>query len=80
MNVLILLAFTGLAIGFVLVVVGTMRKNRWGVNIEPLACPQCGQSLARVRVPRSLKQSLWGGLTCDKCGVEVDKWGRMLKP
>ena len=32
----------------------------------------------KVRRPESLKQALWGGGTCMKCGCEMDKWGRLI--
>jgi predicted RNA-binding Zn-ribbon protein involved in translation (DUF1610 family) len=75
-TVLAYLVFILLAVGAVLVLVGTVVKNRWGINVEPLRCPNCGDLLGRVRIPKNLSQTLWGGNTCDKCGVEVDKWGR----
>lgn len=76
MTILAVLVFILLAVGFVLVVVGTVVKNRWGINVERLRCPNCGVLLDHVRIPRNVAQSLWGGNTCNKCGTEVDKWGR----
>ena len=75
-TILAILVCILLAVGGVLVLVGTVVKNRWGINVEQLRCPNCGVLLDRVRTPRNRAQMLWGGNTCDKCGVEVDKWGR----
>jgi predicted RNA-binding Zn-ribbon protein involved in translation (DUF1610 family) len=72
--------FGVLAVGMVLVVYGTIVKNRWGVNLAAVSCPSCGTPLARVRKPQSLRQAMWGGYTCPACGAEVDKWGRVVVP
>lgn len=63
-----------------LVIYGTVAKNRWGINMYPLKCPRCDAPLSEVRVPKSLRQALWGGTTCMSCGTEVDKWGRKIEP
>ena len=33
--------FSVLGVGLVLVIYGTIRKNRWGINLEPVNCPRC---------------------------------------
>jgi len=71
----------GLMVGFVAAGIaflawGTTRKNNWGVNFKRAVCPACGTRAPVVRMPASLKQAMWGGWTCAKCGQEVDKWGR----
>ena len=77
-----LMAAALLALGG-LVVRDTIRKRgRWGVNAKGLAgldCPRCEEPLPAVRVPKNLRQTLWGGATCEHCGCEVDKWGREEK-
>jgi hypothetical protein len=67
-----------LGVGVVLVVSGTVRRNRWGINLESVNCPRCEQQIPQVRMPVSLSQTLWGGATCERCGCEVDKWGREI--
>lgn len=62
--------------GLLVIVYGTIAKNRWGVNLASVSCPRCHALLPKVRVPQSRKQQLWGGATCAACGTEVDKWGR----
>lgn len=69
-----------LAIGAVLVVYGTIKKNRWGINLRPISCPNCGAVMPRVRVPASGSEGMWGGMTCPKCGTKMDKWGRRIAP
>ncbi len=68
-------------VGLVLVVQGTAKKTKLGVNLSPAnACPGCGRALPAVRRPKSLRQALWGGWTCEGCGLELDKWGRRVEP
>ena len=73
--------FGVLTIGVLLVVWGTVVKNRWGINLKPSACPRCKAPppppLA-IRRPTSMRQALWGGRTCPACGAEIDKWGREI--
>jgi hypothetical protein len=76
----ILAIFAVLGFGMFLVLYGTVAKNRWGINLEPVSCPRCGTILPKLREPGSLRQAMWGGSTCPKCGVEVDKWGRKVAP
>jgi hypothetical protein len=80
MNVVFLVTVSVLLIGVLLVAFGTVTKNRWGVNLEPVNCPACGLPMPKVRRPESLKQALWGGGNCGKCGCEMDKWGRLITP
>lgn len=39
-------------------------------------CPKCGAPVPVFRLPTSLRQVLWGGWTCRRCGCEVDRKGR----
>ena len=60
-------------------VVGTKEKGKWGVNLTPpTACPACAAPLPMTRIPKNLRQALWGGWTCSGCGKELDKWGRVV--
>ena len=78
LTILVLLLFAIFSLGSVLVVLGTFRKNRWGINTAQLTCPNCGNALGYARTPKTMAQFLWGGSTCSRCGVEVDKWGRTV--
>ncbi len=64
--------------GVILVIIGTVTKNRWGINLDSRSCPHCNASMPQVRKPQSLNQALWGGSTCQQCGTESDKWGRKV--
>ena len=64
----------------VLIIHGTLKKTRWGINLEPPPCPQCGTPSSGIRIARSMRQFMWGGRTCPKCGCEIDKWGRDISP
>jgi hypothetical protein len=67
-------------IGGLVVAYGTIAKNKWGINLDPIRCPSCGVAQPRVRKPTSLRQAMWGGQTCAVCGTEMDKWGRPIGP
>ena len=52
------------------------NKGRfWGVNLQPVNCPKCGQKTPYLRAPTSSRQERWGGWTCSGCGIEMDRWG-----
>jgi hypothetical protein len=80
MNVAFVVVASVVLFGILLVAVGTVRKNRWGINLGPVNCPACGSPMPSVRQPKSRSQTLWGGWTCAKCGCEIDKWGRLIAP
>jgi hypothetical protein len=69
----------GLAAGAVLMIRDTARKRgRWGINLQPVRCPECGEAAPTVRRPKNWRQALWGGCTCAECGTEYDKWGQAV--
>lgn len=43
-------------------------------------CGQCGQPLPKFRKPNSLRQALWGGVTCPYCGPERSAEARPTLP
>ena len=67
-----------LGIGMVLVIYGTIARNRWGINTDQVFCPRCNTPLPQIRKPQTLREALWGGGTCSACGAHIDKWGREL--
>ena len=71
--------FCLLLAGTVAVVVGSMRKSKWGINLQAVNCPRCGTVQPRVRKPGNARQAMWGGSTCPGCGLELDKWGRPVQ-
>ena len=68
----------GLAVGLLLVIYGTIVKNRWGINLRRVECPDCRTVMGLVRMPTSSRQAMWGGYTCPRCKCELDKWGRRI--
>lgn len=50
----LIMIFGLLTVGMVLVVYGTIAKNRWGINLEAVSCPRCSTPLSRIRKPLSL--------------------------
>ena len=76
--VIVVAAFVGCPAIF-LVIRDTLRGNgRWGISFRGRACPACGTPLPLIRRPQNERQRLWGGSTCQKCGAEVDKWGKIV--
>jgi hypothetical protein len=69
-----------LALGLVVVVLGTLKKGKMGINLAKTGCAQCGEPMPAIRKPANLRQALWGGWTCKQCGTENDKWGRQIRP
>jgi hypothetical protein len=66
------------AIGFF--VLSSIFKTRFGINLAAVfagaKCAACGAPLPAVaRIPKTPYQVLWGGWTCEECGLELDKWG-----
>lgn len=55
------------------------KSGKWGINRNPIICPQCGLQAPKVRIPKNLNQLLWGGHTCAKCKCEFDKYGNKIK-
>ena len=52
------------------------REGKMGINLEAVHCPRCEKPMSGVRVPKNLRQTMWGGWTCPDCGCEMDKWGK----
>ncbi len=42
-------------------------------------CPNCGEKLPALRLPRNARQFMWGGSSCPKCGQEFDRFGEGRK-
>ncbi len=38
-------------------------------------CPRCQAPLPTARMPTNMRQFLFGGWTCKRCGAELDKQG-----
>lgn len=52
-----------------------MTEKKTGINPDPVHCPECGELMPRWRFPKNWDQAMFGGWTCHKCGVELDRWG-----
>jgi hypothetical protein len=71
MNVIFIVVASLVLLGILLVAIGTVTKNRWGMNLESVNCPTCDSPIPQVRQPKSLRQALWGGGTCASAAA---KW------
>jgi hypothetical protein len=56
--ILFAILFGLLGIGMVLVIYGTITKNRWGINTDQVFCPRCNTPLPRIRKPQTLQEAL----------------------
>lgn len=44
------IAFGGLlAVGFVLLIYGSLVKNKWGINPDRVSCPKCNTAFPQAR-------------------------------
>jgi len=46
-----------LTFGMLLVIHGTVVKNRWGINLNTVSCPRCKTSPPKIRKPQSVRQA-----------------------
>lgn len=60
-------------------VIGGLAVLAWALMQPARQCPGCGALMPRVRKPANTRQMLWGGWTCPKCGVEMDRKGTRLE-
>jgi len=49
------------------------------INIEKKKCPKCRTEQPLFRLPKGVKEALWGGWTCENCGCKMDKNGKEIK-
>jgi hypothetical protein len=61
-------------------VVSTLRKGRWGINLKLVQCPSCVTPMSARRQPMFRSHMLFGGWVCPHCGTRMDKWGRAISP
>lgn len=54
------------------------EPEKWAINLKRTSCPKCETELPTIRKPANLRQTIWGGWTCQNCGTEVSKTGRKL--
>jgi transposase-like protein len=47
-----------------------------GINIKKVKCPDCGQEQPMIRKPKNIREALFGGWTCEKCGCKMNKFGK----
>ena len=64
--------------GIGVLVVGTLLKRRWGINLKLVQCPSCATPMSARRQPMFRSQMLFGGWVCPHCGTKMDKWGRSV--
>lgn len=55
------------------------KTGKMGINLAPVKCPKCAATAPQFRKPTSMRQMLWGGWTCPRCGCEMDKYGNRIE-
>jgi hypothetical protein len=78
LNMVFFIMIPLLLIGVVMVVHGNIVRNRWGINSHRVRCPRCNSEMPKIRRPKSVRELLWGGGTCQRCGCVMDKWGNQI--
>ena len=53
-----------------------IEPEKWSINLNQTSCPHCGTAQPALRTPKNLRQFLWGGWTCKKCGTDITSSGR----
>ena len=39
----------------------SITKSKWGINLRPIICPDCGpKPYSSIRIPANEQQALWG--------------------
>jgi hypothetical protein len=54
------------------------KKSKWGIPTKRAYCPVCQTKQPFFRIPKNARQLIWGGTTCPKCQIELDKYGTRL--
>jgi len=57
-----------------------VEPDKLSISLKRLSCPDCAEPLPAIRIPKNMRQSLWGGWTCKNCGIEISKKGKKLFP
>ena len=63
---------------FIFLIFNQFRKKKKDVNLFEVKCPKCGKKQKFVRVPKDIKEAVWGGYTCPNCGCKMDKFGKEI--
>ena len=76
---------TALAIIFSIVILTILtfikkgsKHSDFGINLKRNYCSNCNEKQPIVRTPANLKEALFGGSTCKKCGTKMDKYGEEI--
>jgi len=55
--------------------IGGLTVLRLAMSPPERHCPNCCERFPDFSRPANLKQMLWGGYTCARCGCEADRHG-----
>ncbi len=54
------------------------NKNKWGINLDEVKCPECGSKQPALRIPKNVEQLVFGGWSCENCSCKMDKHGNKI--
>lgn len=65
---------------FIFLIINQFRKkkNKNETNLFKVKCPKCNTEQSFIRVPKDIKEAVWGGYTCSNCGCKMDKFGNEI--
>lgn len=55
------------------------RQSTLGINLKRVKCPVCGTPQPMIRMPKNFGHAMYGGTTCPKCGINLDKYGNIIR-
>jgi len=74
---ILVLGLVGIFVIVILLIIWP-KSGKMGIGLGKIKCPKCDNDLPVIRKPKNLRQMLWGGWTCPRCGCEVDKYGKEI--
>jgi len=63
---------------FIWLVIASKNKSKMGINLNKVYCPVCNAKQPFMRLPGNGDQFLYGGTTCPKCHIKLDKYGKVI--
>lgn len=54
------------------------EQSKFAINLDKVFCPKCDEKMPALRIPKNIKQLMWGGGICPKCACKMDKFGKEI--
>ena len=49
------------------------------IIVKTPRCPKCRTKLPRIRIPKTINETLYGGWTCPRCKAQLDSSGNLIR-